>query len=85
MSIKLVIADDDALIRESLKIILANDKEIEVVGIFENGKDVVKFLLDNTVDIALIDVRMPLVNGVIATLEISEKTNTKVIILTTFD
>ena len=85
MSIKLVIADDDALIRESLKIILSYDKEIEVIDTFENGKDLVEFLLKNTVDIALVDVRMPLVNGVKATLEISKNTNTKVIILTTFD
>lgn len=85
MSIKLVIADDDALIRESLKIILSYDKEIEVIETFENGRDLVEFLLRNTIDIALVDVRMPLVNGVKATLEISKNTNTKVIILTTFD
>lgn len=85
MSIKLVIADDDALIRESLKIILSYDREIEVVDTFENGKDLVDFLLENEIDIALVDVRMPLINGVKATLEISQKTETKVIILTTFD
>lgn len=85
MSIKLVIADDDALIRESLKIILSNDKEIEVIRAFENGKDVVDFLLNNHADIALLDVRMPFINGVTATSEISKNTNTKVIILTTFD
>ncbi len=85
MSIKLVIADDDALIRESLKIILSYNNEIEVIDTFENGKDLVDFLLDNKIDIALVDVRMPLINGVKATLEISQKTETKVIILTTFD
>ncbi|MDV4151907.1 response regulator transcription factor [Clostridium sp. AL.422] len=85
MSIKLVIADDDSLIRESLKIILSYDKDIEVVEVFENGKDLVDFLLKNRIDIALVDVRMPILNGVKATLEISEKTETKVIILTTFD
>ena len=85
MSIKLVIAADDELISESLKIILSYDKEIEIVDTFENGKELVDFLLKNTIDIALVDVRMPLVNGVKATLEISQKTFTKVIILTTFD
>jgi DNA-binding NarL/FixJ family response regulator len=85
MSIKLVIADDDALIRESLKIILSYDKDIEVIDTFENGKDLVSFILKNTIDIALVDVRMPLINGVKATLEISKNTKTKVIILTTFD
>ena len=85
MSIKLVIADDDELIRESLRIILSYDKEIEVVDAFENGMDLVNFLLKNSIDVALVDVRMPVVNGVKATLEISKNTNTKVIILTTFD
>lgn len=85
MRIKLVIADDDELIRESLKIILSYDKEIEIIDTFENGKDLVDFLLKNVIDIALVDVRMPLVNGVKATFEISQKTATKVIILTTFD
>ncbi len=85
MSIKLVIADDDALIRESLKIILSYDNDIEVVDTFENGKDLVNFILQNDIDIALVDVRMPLINGVKATLEISKNTKTKVIILTTFD
>jgi DNA-binding NarL/FixJ family response regulator len=85
MNIKLVLADDDALIRESLKIILSMDKEIEVVESFKNGKEAVDFLLENNIDIALLDVRMPLVNGVMATAEICKRTNTKVIILTTFD
>lgn len=85
MSIKLVIADDDALIRESLKIILSYDNDIEVVDTFENGKDLVNFILQNDIDIALVDVRMPLINGVKATLEISKNAKTKVIILTTFD
>lgn len=85
MSIRLVIADDDALIRDSLKIILSYDKDIEVLDVFENGKDLVDFLLENEADIALVDIRMPLVNGVKATLEISKNTKTKVIILTTFD
>lgn len=85
MKIKLVLADDDTLIRESLKIILSSDKDIEVLGSFENGKDAVDFTLKNHVDIALLDVRMPLINGVQATKEISDKTATKVIILTTFD
>ena len=47
MSIKLVIADDDSLIRESLRIILSYDKDIEVVDVFENGKELVDFLLKN--------------------------------------
>lgn len=85
MGIRLVLADDDTLIRESLKIILSSDKDIEVLEAFPNGKDAVDYILSNHVDIALLDVRMPLVNGVQAIKEISNRTETKAIILTTFD
>ena len=47
MNIKLVLADDDALIRESLKIILSMDKEKEVVESFKNGKEAVDFYWKN--------------------------------------
>lgn len=82
---KIVIADDDSLIRESLNIIIGIDKDIEVVEIFENGKDVAEFVICNNIDVALLDVRMPILNGVDATKIIREKTSTKVVILTTFD
>ncbi|ASW42473.1 response regulator transcription factor [Clostridium isatidis] len=85
MKIKLILADDDVLIRESLKIILSMDKELEIVEVFKNGKEAIDFLLKNNIDIAVLDVRMPLINGVTATAEICKRTNTKVIILTTFD
>lgn len=85
MSIKLVLADDDMLIRESLKIIISQDEEIEVIGSFDNGKEAMDFINRNKTDIALLDVRMPILNGVEATKEIAQNTETKVIILTTFD
>lgn len=85
MSIKMVLADDDALIRESLKILLSVDEEIEVLEAFENGEGVAKYCNENNIDIALLDVRMPKVNGVEATKEIVNGSDTKVIILTTFD
>ncbi|SHJ73967.1 two component transcriptional regulator, LuxR family [Clostridium cavendishii DSM 21758] len=83
--IKLLICDDDMLIRESLKIILGMDEEIEVVGTCENGSVASKFIVENKVDVALLDVRMPVMNGVEATKNIVNKSETKVIILTTFD
>lgn len=85
MAIKVIIADDDELIRESLKIILDINEDIEVLGTFKNGEEAMKFCLINKVDIALLDVRMPIMNGVEATKEISERTDSRVIILTTFD
>jgi len=85
MVIKLLIADDDALIREGLKIILGLDPEFEIVACVENGLEAVKFCTQNLVDIALLDVRMPVMNGVLATREICLQTQTKPLILTTFD
>lgn len=85
MVIKLLIADDDSLIREGLKIILGMDKDFEIVGCVENGLQALQFCTMNQVDVALLDVRMPVMNGVQATKEICSKTGTKPLILTTFD
>lgn len=85
MKIKLAIADDDELIRESLNIILSKDEEIEIVGLFKNGRELLEYSLKEEVHVALVDVRMPEMNGVEATKEIAKRLDTKVIILTTFD
>lgn len=85
MKIKILIADDDYLIRESLKIILGMDEQLEVVDCVENGLEAVESCIKNFVDIALLDIRMPKLNGVEATKQITEKTKSKPLILTTFD
>jgi len=85
MVIKILIADDDALIREGLTIILGLDEDFDVVACVENGLEAVEFCSRNPVDVALLDVRMPVMNGVLATREICAKTQTKPLILTTFD
>jgi len=85
MPIRILIADDDSLIRESLKIILGLDEEFEIVGTVENGLKAVELCKDIQVDVALLDIRMPVLNGVDAVKEINEMGNTKTLILTTFD
>ncbi|MBX4271873.1 response regulator transcription factor [Clostridium estertheticum] len=85
MPIKILIADDDSLIREGLKIIIGLDEEFIVMGCVENGLEAVEYCLNNQVDVALLDIRMPILNGVEAIKEISLKTKTKCLILTTFD
>jgi len=85
VSIKLIIADDDAIVREGFKMILSMDKDYEILYCAENGEEAVKYCIKNKVDVALLDVRMPVKNGVEATREICGNTDTKVLILTTFD
>lgn len=85
MSIRILICDDDSLIRESLKIILPLKGDIKIIGEAANGRECIDFCLENEVDVALIDIRMPMVNGVEAIREIVKNTKTKCLVLTTFD
>ena len=85
MGIKIVLVDDDSLIRESFKIMLSYDEHIEIMKVFGDGMDAIEYCSKEKVDIALLDVRMPRINGIQATREIVKRSNTKVIILTTFD
>ena len=85
MGVKVLLCDDDVLIRESLKILLPLKGNIEVVGEAGNGQEAIDFCVENKVDVALIDIRMPVLNGVEAVKEINKTTNTKCLILTTFD
>ena len=85
MPINLLIADDDSLIRESLKIIIGLDQDFTVMACLENGQEAIDYCLNNSVDVALLDIRMPVINGVEAVKEIAIKTTTKCLILTTFD
>jgi len=85
MKIKVIIADDNSFIREGLKIILSTYEEFAVLDTVSDGKEAVDYCLAHEVDLALLDVRMPNMNGVEATKLIAEQTSTKPIILTTFD
>ncbi len=85
MPIRVLIADDDALIREGMKIILQTDDRFEVAACVENGLKAVEYCCGGNVDVALLDVRMPVLDGLQAAHEISQKTETKPLILTTFD
>ncbi|WP_313431914.1 response regulator transcription factor [Siminovitchia terrae] len=85
MTIRIIIADDNPFIREGLKIILNTYEEFDVVSLVNNGEEAVEYCRSHDVDIALLDVRMPHMNGVEATRKIVESTKTKPVILTTFD
>ncbi|MDP4094520.1 MAG: response regulator transcription factor [Bacillota bacterium] len=85
MPIKVLIADDDALIREGLKIILEMDSDFIVEACVENGLKALENCLDYDIDVALLDIRMPVMDGVQAVREIASKTTARTLILTTFD
>lgn len=85
MPIRVLIADDDALIREGLKIILQTDARFDVAACVENGLQALEFCVREQVDVALLDVRMPVMDGLQAAREISSKTGAQPLILTTFD
>ena len=84
--IKVLIVDDQALIREGLNMMLSLYSEIEIVGEAANGKEAFEILEGKEVDIILMDIRMPIMNGVEATKIIKEKyPHIKILILTTFN
>lgn len=85
MKIKLIIADDNSFIREGMKIILSTYAEFQVLATVDDGQEAVDYCKSHEVDVALLDVRMPNMNGVEATKLLTEQTNTKPLILTTFD
>jgi len=84
--IKVLIADDQELIRQSLKIVLSANKDIEIVGTVCNGNEVIESVRKYKTDVILMDVRMPEMDGVQCTKIIKESyPNIKIIVLTTFD
>lgn len=85
MNIRVIIADDNSFIREGMRIILSTYGDFEVLAAVGDGEEAVAFCREHEVDVALLDVRMPIMNGVEAARILSEETRTKPLILTTFD
>lgn len=84
--IKVVLADDQKIVREGIKMILSIYDEIEVIAEAENGKELINLLQDIQPDVILMDIRMPIIGGVEATKIIKQANkNIKIIILTTFN
>lgn len=84
--IKVLIADDQALIRESLQIVLSAHDDIEVVAAVGDGLEVIEALKNCRPDVILMDIRMPKMDGVLCTKQVKEQyPDIKIIILTTFD
>lgn len=84
--IKVMIVDDQPILAEGIESILRYDEEIEVVAQARDGLEALQKMEEGKADVVLMDVRMPNMNGVVATREIKNRyPDTKVVILTTFD
>lgn len=84
--IKLMIADDQELIRDSLRIVLSANQDMEVIDTVADGWEVIRSVRGAKPDVILMDVRMPGMDGVSCTQIIKENyPQIKIIILTTFD
>lgn len=84
--IKVMIVDDQALIREGLNMMLSLYENIEIVDEASNGQDAIDKLESEEVDVVLMDIRMPVMDGVEATKIIKKRyQNVKILILTTFN
>lgn len=84
--IKVLIADDQELIRQSLSIVLNTKEGIEVTDTVANGQEVIASVRKNRPDVILMDIRMPKMDGVQCTKIIKDNySEIKIIILTTFD
>lgn len=83
--IQIAIAEDQELIRKSLKIVLDIEPDFSVVGLAENGKEALALCEETKPDIVLMDINMPIMDGVEATRILKDRwPDVKVIILTTF-
>ena len=86
--IRVVLVDDQALVRSGLRALLANSDDIQVVGEASDGREAVAVVTRTQPDVVLMDVRMPGVDGIFATQRITSDqrlSEVAIIMLTTFD
>lgn len=84
--IKVLVVDDQKELAEEIGNVLSTDPELAFIGTAADGFDALEKIAENMPDVALLDIRMPNMNGVVATQRIkAEYPDVKVVILTTFD
>ena len=85
-AIKVLLVDDDALVRSGLRMMLGGDDSIRIVGEAADGSEVAAAVDGHRPDVVLMDIRMPEVDGLTATRRLRQRANPpEVIVLTTFD
>ena len=84
-SIRILIADDHELVRQGLEALLSKTPGMEIVGQAKNGDEAVELALSLLPDIILMDLSMPIKNGIEATSEIKKSSpNARILIITSF-
>ena len=86
VSIRVLIADDQALVRSGFRLIVETRPDLEVVGEAENGEEAVALAASSQPDVVLLDIRMPVLDGIEATRRIvASGSPARILVLTTFD
>ncbi|WP_148572866.1 response regulator [Nocardioides caldifontis] len=85
MTVRVVVADDQQLIRAGFVRLLEPEPDVEVVGEAADGRAAVELCRTARPDVVLMDIRMPVLDGIAATREVTASTGARVVVLTTYD
>ncbi len=85
MTITVVLADDQELLRAGLAMIVESEEDLTVVGQASNGEEAVELAVRSDCDVVVMDIRMPVLDGIEATKRLVTRRRSRVLMLTTFD